>query len=218
MAGSNSPTFQQPFPVQPSVNRLAAWVLKLLGWRVLYQGLPARQGMLVVYPHTSNWDFVILVLAKWSIGIQLNFWGKDKLFRIPLFGAWLSWLGGVPVSRTSPRGVVGQAVDAFAQARAQDRYFWLALAPEGTRKYIPGWRSGFYQTAVQAKSPLGMVRLDYKRREITAQNFIYLSGDVPRDLANIAQVFDGVTGYNPGNAAPITLLDPAVPRAETVVK
>ena len=63
-----------------------------------------------------------------------------------------------------------------------------------------------------------MVRLDYKRREITAQNFIYLSGDVPRDLANIAQVFDGVTGYSPGNAAPITLLDPAVPRAETVVK
>jgi 1-acyl-sn-glycerol-3-phosphate acyltransferase len=210
--------FSKPYPVQFAGNGLARWLLRRLGWTVRFEGLPALQGVLAVYPHTSNWDFVVLVIVKWAVGIPVRFWGKDTLFRIPLFGRWLAWLGGVPVERTSARGVVAQAVDQFEQARIAGEYFWLALAPEGTRKKIAGWRSGFYQTAVQAKVPLGLVRLDFCRHEVDVLDFIQLTGDEGQDFARIAKSFEGVVGRVPGNAAPIRLIDPSVPRSETIVK
>lgn len=213
-----SSEFPKPFPVQFVGNRLARWTVRRLGWRVKFDGLPGLQGVLVVYPHTSNWDFVILILMKWAIGVPVRFWSKEKLFRIPLFGVWLSWLGGVPVERTSPRGVVGQAVEQFTQARLQGQYFWLALAPEGTRKLISGWRSGFYQTTLQAGLPLGLVRFDYRLREVVVMDFITLTGDETVDFKRIAGAYEGVVGCIPGNAAPIRLIGPEVPRAETIVK
>jgi 1-acyl-sn-glycerol-3-phosphate acyltransferase len=213
-----SSEFAKPYPVQFAGSWLARWILRRLGWSVKFDGLPALQGVLAIYPHTSNWDFVVLMLVKWAVGIPVRFWSKDKLFRIPLFGTWLSWLGGVPVDRTFPRGVVGQAVDQFAQARAQGQYFWLALAPEGTRKLIPGWRSGFYQTTLQAGVPLGLARIDYRLREVAVMDFIKLTGDDTADFSRIASAYEGVTGCIPGNAAPIRLIGPEVPRAETIVK
>ncbi len=210
--------FAKPFAVQFRGSSLARWVVRRLGWHLQFDGLPTLQGILVIYPHTSNWDFVILVLMKWAIGIPVSFWGKDKLFRWPLLGRWLRWLGGVPVNRTSSRGVVAQAVDQFADASTQSRYFWLALSPEGTRKRIPGWRSGFYWTAVKTGVPVGLVRLDYGRREVTVRDFIYLSGDEGEDFRRIAAIYEGVTGYVPANATRIRLLHRSVPRSETIVQ
>lgn len=210
--------FPRPFAVQFSGSALARWILRRLGWRVHFDGLPAKQGVLAVYPHTSNWDFVILVIVKWAVGIPVRFWGKNSLFRLPLFGRWLRWLGGVPVERTASNGVVGETAAQLAQARERDEYFWLALAPEGTRKHIPGWRTGFYRTSVRAGVPLGLVRLDYRLREVSVQNFIRLTGSEMEDFRRIAHVYAGVTGCKPANAAPIRLLEPEVPRTETIVK
>ena len=121
--------FPQPHPVQFAGSAFARWVLTRLGWQVKFEGLPALQGMVVVYPHTSNWDFIVLMLAKWAIGVPVYFWGKDSLFRIPLFGRWLRWLGGVPVVRNdlgrldgveavvdkdSTASILAQALDADA--------------------------------------------------------------------------------------------------------
>ena len=197
---------------------LARWLLRSLGWQLHFAGLPSLQGMFVVYPHTSNWDFVLAVIAKWSIGLQVNFWGKGSLFKVPLLGAWLRWMGGIPVLRDAPHGLVGQAVRQLQDARAGGRYCWFGLAPEGTRKHIPGWRSGFYQTALQANVPLGLVTLDYRLREVRALTFIRLSGDPEADFEGIAQAYAGVTAYIPAQAAPIRLLDGTVPRTETIVK
>lgn len=210
--------FSPPHPVQFQGHPFARWLLELAGWRVDFAGLPALQGVLVVYPHTSNWDFVVMVLVKWSVGVPVRFWGKDRLFAIPLFGRWLRGLGGVPVNRTASQGVVGQAVDVFRDHQARGAYFWLALAPEGTRKAIPGWRSGFYQTTVQAGVPLGLIRLDYGRREVTVTHFIRLNGDEAQDFARIAAIYGGVTGRVPANAAPIRLLDLSIPRTDTIVR
>lgn len=197
---------------------LAAFLLRLAGWKVFFDGLPALQGVLIVYPHTSNWDFIVMLLAKWSLGVPVRFWGKDKLFRIPLFGRWLRWVGGVPVNRVAPQGVTKQALDIFAAKQAAGTYFWLGLAPEGTRKRIPGLRSGFYRTALGANVPLGLVSLDYAKREIDATRFIQLTGDEAADMARIAAAYAGVRGRNPGNAAPLVLLDASVSRADTIVR
>ena len=210
--------YPRPFPLQFHGSALARWVLARFGWSVHFEGFPALQGIVAVYPHTSNWDFIVMVLVKWALGVPASFWGKDKLFRIPLFGAWLRWLGGLPVERTSARGTVGQAVDLIESRKGRNEYFWLGLAPEGTRRKIPGWRSGFYRTALQAKIPLGLARLDYSRREVTLLDFIALTGDEAHDMARIASVYQGAVGKKPGNAAPIQLLAANVPRSETIVK
>lgn len=189
-------------------SRAARWILGRFGWRVDFAGFPARQGVVVVYPHTSNWDFVVMVLAKWSMGVQVSFWAKDSLFRIPLFGRWLRWIGGVPVQRHAPRGVVAQAVERFKQCKALQTYFWLGLSPEGTRKATAGWRSGFYQTAVQAQVPLCLVSLDYACRQVIANQSLRLSGDPEADFRRIADTLRGVRGKIPANAAPIRLMVP----------
>jgi 1-acyl-sn-glycerol-3-phosphate acyltransferase len=176
------------------------------------------QGVLAVYPHTSNWDFVLLVLVKWAVGIPVRFWSKDSLFHIPVFRSWLRALGAVPVRRTSAQGVVAETVAQLQAARAEGRYFWLALAPEGTRKWLPGWRSGFYRTALAAGVPLGLVSVNYRAREVCLMSFLRLSGDEAADMACIAAALQGAVGYHPQQAAPIRLLDASVPRSETIVK
>ena len=100
-------------PVQLRGSVLARALLRLAGWRVRFDGLPASQGVAIVYPHTSNWDFPLGILAKWSIGIPVSFWGKDALCKLPLFGRWLRWLGGVPVDRSSHHGIVGAMAESM---------------------------------------------------------------------------------------------------------
>lgn len=207
-----------PQALQFQGSAVARWLLRRLGWTIRFDGLPGLQGVLAVYPHTSNWDFALLVLVKWAVGIPVRFWSKESLFRIPLFRHWLRALGGVPVRRTRAQGVVADTVAQLQAARAQGRYFWLALAPEGTRKWLPGWRSGFYRTALAAGVPLGLVRVDYRGREVSLQTFLRLSGDEADDFARIAAALQGAVGYHPQQAAPIRLLDASVPRSETIVK
>jgi 1-acyl-sn-glycerol-3-phosphate acyltransferase len=192
-------------PVQLRGSRLAGTVLRLAGWRVQFDGLPSRQGVVIVYPHTSNWDFVAGILAKWAMGIPLAFWGKDTLFDLPLFGRWLRWIGGVPVDRGNPSGAVTAMVERFAAARATDAFLWLALAPEGTRSYRDSWRSGFYQVATQAQVPLGLAFFDYAERCVGIDSFITLTGDADRDMALIAERLGRHRGRKPQLAGPIRL-------------
>lgn len=185
---------------------VARVLLRMAGWRLMFDGLPSPQGVAVVYPHTSNWDFVVLLLAKWAIGIPVTFWGKDTLFRWPLFGRWLRWLGGLPVVRHTRRGAVAQMTSAMRDARAQDRFMWLIVAPEGTRRKTGGWRTGFYRVAGDAQVPLGLVMLDYGRRRVGFDSFWWLSGDARADLACFAQRYLDCRGRRPQLAAPVQLL------------
>ena len=192
-------------PIQLQGSAVARGILKLTGWRLCFNGLPARQGVFVVYPHTSNVDFFFAILAKWAIGVPVTFWGKASLFKLPLAGRWLRWLGGVPVDRASANGIVGQMARELAAAREQGRFLWLALSPEGTRHHSQAWRSGFYHVAHQARVPVGLVFLDYARREVGVEHFLMLSGDKEADLAKIRQQLAHRAGRHPERAAPIRL-------------
>ena len=192
-------------PIQMRGSRLARGILRLFGWRVQFDGLPARQGVLIVYPHTSNWDFVVGMLAKWAMGVPVAFWGKDKLFDLPLFGRWLHWIGGVPVDRHNPRGAVAAMIERFARARANDDFLWLALSPEGTRSYRDSWRSGFYQVATLADVPLALAFFDYGARRVGVDSFVRLSGNAECDMSAIEQVLGQRRGCRPELAAPVRL-------------
>lgn len=199
-------------PVQFKGSALARGLLRLAGWRVTFHGLPALQGVVVAYPHTSNWDFIVGILAKWAIGIPAHFWAKDSLFRLPGFGPWLRWVGGLPIDRSAARGAVGQTLDTFHAHAKANRLLWLAAAPEGTRRWTPGWRSGFYQVALGAGVPLGVARLDWGQREIRLVDFVTLSGDEDADFARIAALYDGVRGYHPDQGSPIVPWRPSKDR------
>ena len=196
-------------PVQFKGSALARWILARMGWSVQFEGLPSLQGVIAVYPHTSNWDFVVGIVAKWSIGIPAYFWAKDSLFKVPVFGAWMRWVGGLPIDRSSPRGVVGATVDVFREHQQQGRLLWLVVAPEGTRRFTPGWRSGYYQVAVGAQVPLALVKFDWGRKQIVFMDFVQLTGREDEDYAEMARIYGDAQGYHPQQASPIVPWRPA---------
>ena len=192
-------------PVQLKGSALARAILRALGWQLMGDGLPARQGVIVVYPHTSNWDFPVGLLAKWALGLHVTFWGKDSLFKPPLFGRWMRWMGGVPVNRQRPGSLVPDMVTRMRAAREQGEFLWLVLAPEGTRAAGPGWRSGFYRVAVEAGVPLALAQLDFGRRRVGFHSCLRLSGNLEADMAEIARRYSGVCARRPAQAAPIRM-------------
>lgn len=199
--------FPPPRALQFRRRRWADGLLRLAGWRLDFDGLPTRQGVLIVYPHTSNWDTVALLVAKVAAGVPMVFLSKESLFRVPLLGRFLRWMGGVPVDRVAPGGVRAQMVAAMAEANARGDYYWLTLTPEGTRQRTGGLRSGFYRIAQEAGVPLGLVRLDYAKREIAVVDFMRVSGDRARDMARVAAALEGAVALYPEQASPLTLID-----------
>lgn len=184
---------------------LAAWLLRAAGWQIDWHGLPTAHGVIVAYPHTSNWDFIVGILTKWAVGVPLRFWAKEGLFTgLAQFtiGPWMRYVGGVPVNRKAATGMID---DTLAMMQ-KNTYFWLALAPEGTRSFSPYWRSGFYRVAVAAQCPLGMAYFDFERKVVGITEFITLSGDEDADIARISAYYaQHGQGKNPALAGQITL-------------
>jgi 1-acyl-sn-glycerol-3-phosphate acyltransferase len=172
------------------------------GQNVQFRPLPGPHGIAVVYPHTSNWDFPVGLLAKWAVGVQFRWLAKDSLFRGPM-GALMRYWGGVPIDRSAPQGAARRLATTMLAANS----FWLAITPEGTRSYRPHWKSGFYRIALEAKVPVLLVALDYGRKVVDVTRTIVLTGDEAADMAAIAQAYEGVRAMYPTSAAPIRLAD-----------
>ena len=194
------------------LQRFAVRALALFGWRVNFAPLPGPRGVVIVYPHTSNWDFVIGLLAKWAMGVRFRWLGKDTLFKGvcgALLGPFFRACGGEPIERGANTGAIQRLAQRIKSA---DKY-WLALAPEGTRKYRDSWRSGFYHIALTAGVPLGMATIDYRTKEVRLVSYAMLSGDVDTDLASIRQVYRACRGLKHECAAPIAFAPSTRPDA-----
>ena len=192
------PVQSPPTPWQ----RLARRLLLLFGWRVDIRWPPVPKAVVVVYPHTSNWDFLVGILGRAAAGLPLNWMAKDTLFRWP-FGAFFRRLGGIPVNRRERKGAVAQLQADFARRP----YLWLVIAPEGTRGYVPHWKSGFYRLACAAGVPLGLGYLDYGRRVVGIADWIPLSGDEERDLSRLRAFYADKRALKPAQAGAIRFRD-----------
>ena len=155
-------------------------LLRVTGWRIEGDVPTDPKFVAIVAPHTSNWDFLIGVIAMFALDLRVRWLGKHSLFRWPL-GPLLRSLGGRPVRRDTAHGVVGDIADAI---RAEPEFI-LALAPEGTRRHVDAWRTGFYHIARQANIPIVPVTLDWGRREITIDPPVHPSGDMARDIERL---------------------------------
>ena len=181
--------------------RPRAWarvLLSWLGWRadVVLPAVP--RCVIIVYPHTSNWDFVFGYLAKLAVGVPAHWIGKDSLFRGP-FDRLFRWMGGFPVNRREPTGLVRQLVRAMEERPSM----WLAIAPEGTRSRLDHWKSGFYRLALEAGVPVGLAFIDYPSRTVGLREYVTLTGDEAKDLARIREVYAGKRGRRPELASEI---------------
>lgn len=178
--------------------RISRWLMRLIGWRLVYVPPPSPKSVIIVYPHTSNWDFVVGVLARSVAAIPCHFVAKDSLFRGAL-GRWLRRVGGIPVNRSAPAGFIGQLVAEFA-ARGT---FHVVFTPEGTRGKVDRWKSGFYRLALAAKVPLGLAFIDYAAREVGIGEWLDLSGDENADLERMRRFYAGKRGKHPAQEGPI---------------
>ena len=192
--------YLQPDDLPTWRRRSALRVLRLFGWRLRFRPLPGPRGIVVVYPHTSNWDFPIGLFGKWALDLPFRWLAKDSLFRGPL-GKFMRYLGGEPVDRSTTSGTTLRQAERMLAAD----WYWLAITPEATRSYRPNWRSGFYHLALAAKVPLVLVYIDYPSKVLGVVDHLYLTGDREADMAAIAAVYAGHQGLLPENAAPIVL-------------
>lgn len=178
--------------------RTALRVLQLFGWKLLFRPLPGPRGICVIYPHTSNWDFMVGLFGKWALDLPFRWLAKDSLFKTPL-GNWFRSMGGEPVERGTPSGTIKTQA---ARMNAAD-WYWVGITPEGTRGYRPYWKSGFYHLALEAKVPLVLVYIDYATKSLGLIEHVQLTGDMEADLAQIRAGFAGRQGLYPEKAAPI---------------
>lgn len=176
-----------------------SWLSKLIlkWWGFEITGVDPHvypRKIFAVAPHTSNWDFPLGLLVRSAMKLRTKFLGKDSLFNPP-FGWIFRGLGGIPVVRSKSTNFVDSTVSTL---KKYDEIS-IALAPEGTRKRIDGFKTGFYWMAVKADIPLFLVKFDWENKIVDFSGPFPLSGDIGVDLPRIEAHFAHVKGKIPDN-------------------
>ncbi len=163
-------------------NAISRWlgqtILRLGGWRYQVDFPDTSKFVIAGGPHTSNWDAVWAIAFILSTGLEIHFMAKAEIF--PVWAGWfLRAVGGIAVNRSSPEGMVAQMVAGF---RSRDK-FVLIVAPEGTRKKVERWKSGFYRIAQAANVPIVLGYLDYPKRIVGIGPAFQTTGAMEADMA-----------------------------------
>lgn len=177
------------------MRKIAYWILKMMGWKVderTPEGI--KKCVIVVGPHTSNWDFIIGKLAFIHYGVNAKFLIKKELF-FPPFGWILKAMGGVPVDRKKKNNLTQTAVDYFNN----NEYMYLVFTPEGTRSYNPNWKKGFYYIAQKANVPIYIAYMDFEKKIGGFHSHFTPTGDADKDIEYIKSVLRQYKGKHPEN-------------------
>ncbi|MDO5971480.1 1-acyl-sn-glycerol-3-phosphate acyltransferase [Flavivirga aquimarina] len=165
----------------------------LLGWKVVgnikISKKSVKKAIIITVPHTSWHDFYIAILLRSVLGIKTHFIGKKELFVFPI-GWFFKALGGLPINRYTKEN----KVNIIAKLFEEKEEFRMALAPEGTRKKVDKWRTGFYYIAKKAQVPIIMITLDFENKQNKISVPFYPTDDVESDFKFIRNYFKGVKG------------------------
>lgn len=167
----------------------AAWLFRVAGWRIEGVLPKAPKFIVAAAPHTTNWDFLVMLGVVLIVRLPVHWLGKHTIFRPP-FGSIFARLGGIPIDRGKSSNVVEQLVQVFA---ARER-FVLTISPEGSRRQVGRWKSGFYHIAKGAAVPLLLVSVHYPRRTVTIGEPFYASDDAAADARHITAFFATARG------------------------
>lgn len=170
-------------------------VLRLFGWRIKGELPQLSKSVVVVAPHTSNWDFVFGMAAALALDLDANWLGKHTLFKYRPVAWLLTRLGGIPVDRKHPHGIIEEIIDA---CNARDK-FLLGIAPEGTRSPVRHWKTGAYHIAHRAGIPIIPVRIDYRQRSIIILEPFRPGEDMEQVMHTISRLYSAEQAKNPQN-------------------
>ncbi|OUZ10647.1 acyl-phosphate glycerol 3-phosphate acyltransferase [Aeromicrobium sp. PE09-221] len=173
-------------------------------WNYRSESVPEASGVMVAAPHTSNWDFVLMVAVAWRNGLTLRFLGKRELFAGPM-GPLMRAFGGIPVDRRDPAGLVEELIERHHAGES----FHLVITPEGTRGPVDRWKSGFYRIARATDLPVTLAYVDRTTRTTGLGPTFRLSGDVRADMDRIRAFYAGMVGVRPANTGRVALAEEA---------
>ena len=179
----------------PLLRVISILLLKLLGWKTRGEPLDYQRCVLIGAPHTSNWDLPLMLMVVLKLKLRVFWMGKHTLFPFP-FGWFMKWLGGIPINRSASHNVVNETVRQYAE---NDQLIVL-IPPEGTRKKVAKWKTGFYHIANLAKVPILLGYVDASIKEAGFADFYEPSGDVDKDMEEILAFYANKQGLNADNS------------------
>lgn len=183
-------------PVLTSLLRLLAiLILRLMGWTAVGKEITNPKLVLIGAPHTSNWDFPLMLLVVLKLRLRVFWMGKKELFRFP-FGWLMRWLGGIPIDRSKSNNVVDQITEEYARQSE----LVVLIPPEGTRSKVERWKTGFYHIARNAGVPILMGYVDAPKKEAGLADFFSPTGDLEKDMQEIKSFYANKGGLKPENA------------------
>lgn len=167
----------------------------IFGWKVIGSFPKSlKKYVIIAAPHTHWFDFPLGVAIKYAENLPANFIGKASLFKPP-FGFIFKWLGGMPIDRSKSSNKVEAIVDIYNS----HKNFILVLSPEGTRKKVADWKTGFYYIAKGAKVPIVMIAFDFKNKEVKVAEPYYLTNHKENDFNFFHKFYTGILGKIPKN-------------------
>lgn len=179
------------------MKRISRFILcTILGWKIV-NDFPKeiKKYVVVAAPHTSWVDFPIAILFRKSLGVKINFIGKASLFKPP-FGFFFRAFGGSPVNRSESTNLVDAIINLFNEKNE----FRLALSPEGTRKKVEQWKTGFYYIAKGANVPIVMATLNFGKKELKVSEPFYTTDNQKKDFDFFYAYYKGVKGMYPSKS------------------
>jgi 1-acyl-sn-glycerol-3-phosphate acyltransferase len=164
---------------------------KVAGWKIDGNVPAIKKYLIIVAPHSSNWDFLVGLAVRSILNFDAKYLAKKELFKFP-FGGLFKKLGGYPVDRSKKTNLVDAVVDLFKEHER----FSIAMTPEGTRKYVPHWKTGFYHIAVKGNLPIVMAAMDYETKTVFFALPFIPTGDWNEDMKKISQFYIDKKGKN----------------------
>ncbi len=176
---------------------LSKLIFKIIGWKIAgeFPVKGVKKSILVVIPHTSNWDFPLGLMARSIVKTKITYMMKSTMFKPP-FGWFFKWMDGIPVDRSKSTNFVDAVIDLYDQHEE----LHTVIAPEGTRKKVETLKTGFYYIAIGAKIPIILVRFDYGAKEVRFREPFYPTGNKEEDFKIIRAYFSGIKGKIPENS------------------
>jgi 1-acyl-sn-glycerol-3-phosphate acyltransferase len=171
---------------------LTRLLLRLSGWRVHGQVPDFPKFIVLGAPHTSNWDFMLMLAMGLTLRAKFQYMGKAELFRSPL-GWFFRWCGGIPVERNKSVGLVEQMADRIQRSD----HFILTIAPEGTRDKVNEWKTGFYHIARKANIPVVLGFVDGRNKTVGLGPTFHLTDNMQADIKAIQEFYAKMVGVHP---------------------
>ena len=188
VASVRTTIFSTPI-LTPILRVISIIILKFIGWNAKGEETTIKKFVLIGAPHTSNWDFPLMLMVVLKLKLSVFWMGKHTLFPFP-FAGLMKWLGGIPINRSASHNVVRETVKQYKE----NKELIVLIPPEGTRSKVTEWKTGFYHIANMANVPILLGYVDAKNKEAGFVDFFYPTGNPEKDIDEIQKFYAPLKG------------------------